>query len=75
MKLVVNDYEIKDVIRILRDWTELTQKDFAKSLNKSKRAIESWEYGISAMSITTFVEIAKKHGFLITIEKKTTNIR
>jgi len=70
MKVVANDYHIKDVIKIMREWTELTQKDFAKSLNKSKRTVECWESGMFAMSLKTFMEIAKKYGYTVTIEKK-----
>jgi len=70
MKVVANDYPIKDIFKMLREWSELTQKDFAKSLNKSKATIECWEYGVSTMSFKTFMEIAKKYGYTVTIEKK-----
>lgn len=70
MQMKANDYEIKDISRILREWTELTQKDFAKTLQKSKRTIEAWEYGETTMSLKTFLEIAKKHNIEIILIKK-----
>ena len=70
MQLKASDYKVKDIARIMREWTELTQKDFAKSLNKSKRTIESWEYGDTTMSLETFLDIAKKHNIEVIIKKK-----
>lgn len=70
MQLKASDYKTKDIAKIIREWTELTQKDFAKSLNKSKRTIESWEYGTTNMSLKTFLEIAKKYDIEVIIRKK-----
>ena len=39
MRLNFNDYEPNEVIRIIREWTGLTQEEFAKSINKKKRTI------------------------------------
>lgn len=70
MKIIANNYEPKDVIKIIREWTELSQKDFAKSINKSKDTIQSYELGRINMNLNTLYEIAKKHNLIITIEKK-----
>ena len=70
MQLKTKDYQTKDISKIIREWTELTQKDFAKSLNKSKRTIESWEYGTTTMSLKTFLEITDKYGIEVIIRKK-----
>lgn len=70
MQLKLNDYEIKDTIRIIREWTELTRKEFSKKLNKSERTIESWEYGATTMNLRTFLEIAKKYNIEIILHKK-----
>ena len=70
MKLIANDYEPEDIIRIIREWTELTQEDFAKSINKSRKSIQLYEDGTVRYSIETLLDIAKKHNLKITIEKK-----
>ena len=70
MKLNFNDYEPKDIARIIREWTELSQKDFADSLHKSKRTVEAWEYGETVMNLRTFLKIAEKHNIEITLRKK-----
>lgn len=70
MQMKANDYETKDIARIIREWTELTQKEFADTLHKSKRTIESWEYGDTTMSLETFLTIAKKHNIEIILRKK-----
>lgn len=33
MKLMANDYPSKEIIKIIREWTELTQNDFGKSIH------------------------------------------
>lgn len=70
MQLKASEYKPKEISKIIREWTELTQKDFAKSLNKSKRTIESWEYGTTTMSLKTFLEITNKYGIDVIIRKK-----
>ena len=37
LKICLSDYDPKDVIRIIREWTELTQKEFGKSIGKAER--------------------------------------
>ena len=70
MKLKANDYSPKDIIKILREWTELTQKDFAKSINKRERTIQDYEAGRRRYNIETLMKVAKAHGITITFEKK-----
>lgn len=70
MKFVANDYKPNEIIKIIREWAELTQKEFAKEINKSKDTIQSYELGRNKMSLDTFIEIAKKYNLKITIEQK-----
>lgn len=70
MKIIANDYEAKDIIKIIREWTELTQKDFAKSINRTRDSIQKLESGKRGYNINTLLAIAKKHNIIITIEKK-----
>ena len=70
MKLNLSDYEPKDVIRIIREWTELTQKEFGKSINKAERTIQDYESGRSRYYIDTLYKIAQVHNVEIIISKK-----
>lgn len=70
MKLIANDYAPEDIFRIIREWTELTQVDFAKSINKSRRSVQGYEAGDYRYSMETLLDIAKKHNLKITIEKQ-----
>lgn len=70
MKLIANNYEANDIFKIIREWTELTQKDFAKTINRSARSIQDYEAGITKYSMNMLLDIAKKHNLTITIEKK-----
>lgn len=69
MKLVANDYEARDIIRIIREWTGLTQEEFAKTINRSTRSVQDYEAGKTKYSMNMLLDIAKKHNLKITIEK------
>ncbi len=69
MKINVIDYEAKDILKIIREWTGLTQKEFAKTLNRSRDSINNIENGRNRIYFDTLIEIAKTHNLKITIEK------
>ncbi len=71
MKIVANNYKSNEIMRIIREWTELSQKDFAKSIGRSRDSINSIENGRNRVFLNTLLEIAKEHDITITIEKKT----
>lgn len=70
MRLNFNDYEPKEVIRIIREWTGLTQEEFAKSINKKKRTIQDYEAGKCRYYTETLKQICKIHNIEIIINKK-----
>lgn len=70
MRLIFNDYEPKDVMLIIREWTGLTQKNFGKTIGKSERTIQDYEGGRRGYSMVTLKTICKVHDIKITIEKK-----
>lgn len=70
MRLVANDYEPKEIIRIIREWTELSQKEFGKTVHRSERGIQSFELGERNYNMQTLIQIANTHGIKIIIEKE-----
>lgn len=70
MKLNANDYSKGEIIKIIREWTNLTQKEFAKAVNKSKRTIEQYEAGTVNYNIEFLKDVAKKFDIDIIISKK-----
>ena len=70
MKIIANNYKSNEIIKIIREWTELTQKEFGKTINRSRDSINNLENGRNKYYFTTLMEIAKKHNLIITIEKK-----
>lgn len=70
MKIIANNYKPNEIIKIIREWSEKTQQEFANSLNKNKNTIQSWELGRNKMTFNTLMEIAKKENLIITIERK-----
>jgi len=70
MKINANDFDSNDIIRIIREWTELTQKEFGKSIKRSERSVQNLELGERNYTFKNLQEICKKHGIDIIIQKK-----
>lgn len=70
MKIKLNDYNTEDVIRIIREWTELDRKEFGKLINKSAHTVKNYEIGKSNYTVLLLKQLANKFGLIITIEKK-----
>ena len=69
MKIIANNYKPNEIIKIIREWSELTQEKFGKEINRSKDTIQSYELGRNKITLDKFMEIAKKQNLVITIEK------
>lgn len=69
MKILANDYSKGEIMRIIREWTNLTQKEFAKAIGKSRSAVLDYEYERSNYTIDTLLQIAKEFDIKIIIEK------
>lgn len=71
MKFEANKYDAKDIMRIIREWTELTQEEFGESIGKRGRAwSRNIENGYTRVYFEDFLKIIKKYGITVTIEKK-----
>lgn len=70
MKLNANQYEPKDIFKILREWTGLTQEELGTELGKKGRAwAKGIESGKNRYYFSDLLELAKKHNITITFEK------
>lgn len=69
MKIIANNYTPGENIRIIREWTELTQTEFGKTIDRGRDAIAKIENDKNKISFNKLLEIAKKHKLIITIEK------
>lgn len=70
MILNTDKYEQNEILRFMREATNLSQKEFAESINKSKDWVRKNEYGITNYYFKDLIKIAKIHGFEINITKK-----
>jgi len=70
MKIIANDYEPRDIIKIIREWSDLSQTEFGESINRTKHSIQSMELGRNNVYLHTLIEIAKIHDLVITVEKR-----
>lgn len=70
MKINANNYKANEILKFIRQNSNLTQKDFAKSINKS----EDWQYsnecGRSRYFFSDLLEIAEKYNLEIIIQDK-----
>lgn len=70
MILDTDKYKQNEILKFMREATNLSQKEFGSSINKSKDWVRKNEYGITNYYFKDLIEIAKKHGFKIIITKK-----
>ncbi len=70
MKINALDYDSKELFKIIREWSELTQEEFAKKVNVSKGTVQNYEQGKRNYTFKTLIEICKKNNINIILEKK-----
>ncbi len=69
MKLIANNYTTNEIFRIVREWSGLSRKEFAKKLHRSETSIQSYELGRRKYNFETLVEIANEFDIKVIIEK------
>ena len=70
MQIRINDFNQGDIMKIIREWTGLTQKEFAKVLGKCERTIQEYEAGTTNYNIQTLEKIIKEFNITFIAEKK-----
>ena len=61
----------QDIVLIMREWSEETQKEFARSVKKSYSSITKIETGERNIYLHTFLEWCKLKGIKVIMEKDT----
>ena len=70
MKLKLNDYKDGEIIKILREWSNLSQEELDVKINKNRRNIYDYEKGNYTYNMVTLRKIAKVLNLDIIIVKK-----
>ena len=70
MKLNVKDYNKGEIMKIIRQWTGLTQREFSSKMDKSKRTIEQYEAGTVNYNIEFLLNLCRTFDIEIVIRKK-----
>lgn len=70
MKINLSEYSQGDIIKIIREWTDLTQKEFAKKMDKSTRTIEQYEAGSVNYNIEFLMKLMNNFDLENIIKKK-----
>ena len=73
MKIIATEYNRKDILKFIRENSNMTQKEFSKIINKTRDWQASNETGKSGYFIDDLIEIAKVHNLDIIIIKDKTN--
>ncbi len=71
MEIKATKYKGKDILKFIRENSNMTQKEFAKTINKTRDWQASNETGRSRYFIDDLIEIAKVHNLEIIIKDKT----
>lgn len=73
MKVKANNYKANEIIKFIRENTGLTQENFGKKINRSRNAIQFYEYGQRNYDVELLLEIAKQFNLEIIIQNKKEN--
>ena len=68
MKIKASDYHTNEIIKVMREYVDKTQIQFAKDCKINSRSLQDYEYGTVNYTFETLVKIAKHYHFEITIE-------
>ena len=69
-EIKANKYKGKDILKFIRQNSNMTQKEFAESINKTRDWQASNEIGRSRYFIDDLIEIANIHNLEIIIKDK-----
>lgn len=70
MKIIANNYRANEIFKMIREYTGKTQQEFGKNINRTKTAIQYYEYGQRNFDFELLLEICKKENLNIIIENK-----
>ena len=69
MKINANKYDANDIIKIIREWTNKTQKEFGNDIGKSNEWVKANERGKTNYYFKDLLKICKKNNINIIISK------
>lgn len=70
MQVKCNDYEVKEIVRFLRECSEKTQAQFAKDVGKQRNWTAKAESGVIRIYLNDFIELANKNNIEIIMRQK-----
>lgn len=70
MEIKANKHKGKDILKFIRENCDLTQKEFAESINKTRDWQASNETGRSRIFLDDLIKIANKYNLEIIIKDK-----
>lgn len=70
MKIICNDFKANEIIKMIRENMEMTQKEFGKFINRSDKCVQYYEYGLRNYDFEMLLDISKRSNLKITIETK-----
>ncbi len=69
MKINANKYETKDILKIIREWTNKTQKEFGNDVGKTNEWVKANEAGKTNYYFKDLLDLCKKNNIDIIISK------
>ena len=70
MELKVKDYKNGEILKIIREWDNISQEQLGKLIGKDKKTIYNYEAENFTYNMTTLRKIAEKLNLEIIIRKK-----
>ncbi len=70
MQLKIKDYKNGEILKIIREWDNISQEELGKLIGKDKKTIYNYEAENFTYNMTTLRKIAEKLDLEIIIRKK-----
>ena len=70
MRVVANDFTAPEIMKFIRQWTEMTQVEFADTIDRRVGVVRSYEQGTRHYTFKTLPAIVEKNDLRMVIEKK-----
>lgn len=70
MKFDARDYSPGRTMKMIREWTELSQSKFGKTIGVDRQRIANYEMETTRFTFEFVLDVARKHGIKIIFEKE-----
>lgn len=69
-RAIANEYETEEILKMVREWTDMNQNDFGRAFGRSRDSVNNFEHGRNKMTLDEFFYMCKKHHIIVILERR-----